>query len=106
MLIHVFNLQNERFIIGYSAAMDRFSIALHERASLDDILLSIVTVSKAHSIKISSTQQSVHDQIQEAYKWAIIETPGLFEKLKQQGWDTEALFWGDRGIRWSIHNQE
>ena len=92
-------------MIGYSALKDRYSIAFREGAGLHDVLLSILTASKAHDLS-KKRSDSDHGRLKEAYSWGKSEAPILYNLLKVNGWDTDALFWGDKGIRWSFNRHE
>ncbi|KAJ3102232.1 hypothetical protein HK100_004401 [Physocladia obscura] len=96
-------MKEEDYLIGYRADTQAYGITYHEDASPNDVMKSIVHLTKLDSrvkeIEASGMVVDFGVVLAETLEWTRHEYPKFAVEVEAKGWLTDAVFWGDEGNR-------
>jgi hypothetical protein len=93
----------EPYLIGYTAKKNKFMIVLSDGATPLDVIQAMLLVAHAHSLLSIDPQLNIEQVIEKSFEYSKVNRIHFQSQLQIKGWDVDAVFWGDRGIRssWS-----
>ncbi|KAJ3075006.1 hypothetical protein HDU98_009567 [Podochytrium sp. JEL0797] len=98
-------MRDEDYLIGYRRDIDSYGIVFHQDVSTNDVMKSIVHVTKLNQRVHQLREQDANAELdfrsvlQETLEWTRKEYPHFAVELEAKGWLTDSVFWGDEGNR-------
>lgn len=87
------------YLVGYSTRKSEFQIVLREGSGAPDVIQAMLCVAHCHSLVSSNQSVNVMDALKKTAEYATTNVEDFVQGIERNGWDVDAVFWGDRGIR-------